>query len=127
MADAHGRIARWFTLLAEYDFEIFHRVGRDNACADFLSRPVELTVIDENQPIEANLKSITDYLDKLSNLDESMSITPELKKKAKEFLVHDEKLFRRSKYGIRFGLHIEMREDILKGLHDEVGHWDFNS
>ena len=31
MKDPHGRIARWFTLLAEYDFEIFYRAGRDNA------------------------------------------------------------------------------------------------
>ncbi len=58
MKDTRGRIARWFTLLAEYDFEICYRAGRDNACADFWSRPVELLVIDENQPFEANLKAI---------------------------------------------------------------------
>ena len=84
-------------------------------------------VIDENQPFEANLKPIAYYLDNLSVVDESISITPELKKKAKDFLVHDERLFRRTKYGIRFVPHIEMRESILKGLHDGFGHWDFNS
>ncbi len=50
-----------------------------------------------------------------------------MKKKAKEFLIHDERLFHRTKYGIRFLPHIEMRESILKGLHDEVGNWDLNS
>ncbi len=70
----HGRIARWFTLLSEYDFQICYRAGRDNPCADFLSRPVEQAVIDENQLFEANIK---------------------LKKKAKYFLVHDERIFRR--------------------------------
>ncbi len=88
----HGRIARWFTLLAEYDFEICYRAGRDNACADFLSRPFEFMLIDENQPFEANLKAVAHYLDNLSMVDESISITPELKKKAKDFLVHDERL-----------------------------------
>ncbi len=84
-------------------------------------------VIGENQPFEANIKAIAHYLDKLSVVDESISITVELKKKAKDFLVHDERLFRRIKHGIRFVPYIEIRESILKGLHDEVGHWGFNS
>ena len=63
----------------------------------------------------------------ISVVDESVSITPELKRKSKEFLVHDERWFRCIKYGIRFVPHKEMREGILKRLHDEVGHWDFNS
>ncbi len=127
MKDPHGRIARWFTLLAEYDLEICYRAGRDNACADFLSRPLKLMVIGDHQTFEANLKAITHYLDNLSVVDEPISITPEVETKAKDFLVHYERLFRSTKYGIRFVPHIEMRERILKGLHDEFGHWDFNS
>ena len=126
MKDPHGRIARRFTLLAEYEFEICYRAGSDNACADFLSQPVKLMVIDEDLPFEANLKAIAHYLDYVSVVDESIYITPELKKKAKDFLVHGEKLFRRPKYGICSVPHIEMRESISKGLHDEVDHWDFN-
>ncbi len=103
MKDPYGRIERWFTLLDEYDSEIFYRAGRDNACADFLSRPVELMVIDEdNQPFEANLKAFSHYLHNLSVVNMSISITSELKKKAKDFLVHDERLFRHTKFGIRF-------------------------
>ncbi len=41
--------------------------------------------------------------------------------------MHDERLFRRTKYGIRFVPDIEMRENILERLHDEVGSCDFNS
>ncbi len=115
---------RWLTLLAEYNIEIFYRAGRDNACADFLSRPVELMVIDENHPFEANFKAIAHYLHSISVVDES---TPELNKKAKQFLVHDEGFFRSTKYGIRFVPHTEMQESTWKGLHDEFGHWDFNS
>ncbi len=54
-------------------------------------------------------------------VDESVSITWELKKKSKNVLVHDEKLFRQTKCVIRFLPNIEMRENIAKGLHDEVG------
>ncbi len=92
-----------------------------------MSRLVELMVIDENQPFEANLNAIAHYLDNLSIVALAISITLELKKKAKDFLAHDERLLCRTKYGIRFVPHTEMREDILKGLHDEVGHWYFNS
>ncbi len=81
MKDPHERIASWFTLLAEYDFEIFYRAGRENAWADFPSRPVELMVVDENQPFKAHIKAIAHYLDNLSVVDEPISITPELKKK----------------------------------------------
>ena len=111
---------------AEYDFEICYLAGCDDACADFSSRPVEFTVIDENRPFAANLKAIAHYLNNVSIVDESNSITTELKK-AKDILIHDERLFRRNKHGIRFVPYIEMRESILKGLHDDVGHWDFNS
>ncbi len=61
MKDPHGRIARWFTLPAEYDFEICYRAGRGNACADYLSRPVDWMLIDDNQPYGANLKMIAHY------------------------------------------------------------------
>ncbi len=82
MKDPSGRIARWFTLLAEYDFQICYRAGRDNSCADFLSRPVDLWVIDGDQLFGANLKAIAHYLGNLSVVDESISITRELKRKA---------------------------------------------
>ncbi len=61
-------------------------------------------LIDENQSFGANFKAITHYLDNFSIVDDSISITPELWKKAKDFLVHDERLFRLAKYGIRFVL-----------------------
>ncbi len=50
----------------------------------------------------------------------------DLKKKSKDFLVHDKRLF--PKLSTESGLYPtkEMRESILKGLHDEAGHWVFN-
>ena len=55
MIDSHERIAGRSTLLVGYDFKIYYRAGRDNAGAEYLSRLVELLVIDGNKPFEANL------------------------------------------------------------------------
>ncbi len=71
-------------------------------------------MIDNNQPFEANLKAIGHHLGNLSVMDESISITLELKRRTKEFLVHDERLFCRTKYVTRFVPHIQMREISLK-------------
>ena len=91
------------------------------------SRLAELLMVDDNQPFEVNLKPFAHYLDNLLVVDKLISITPELKRKAKDFLVHEQRLFRRIKYGIRFVPHIEMQESILRGIHDEVRHFDFDS
>ena len=42
VATPNGRIARWQTLLAEYDFDIKHIPGKTNVVADFLSRMADL-------------------------------------------------------------------------------------
>ncbi len=68
--DPHDRIARWYTLLAEHNFEISIRAGRDYPCADFLSQTVELLVIDDVKTFEANFKAIAHHLDNLSVVDE---------------------------------------------------------
>ncbi len=95
MKNPHRRIARWFNLLAEYDFAICYPAGRDNPSAEFLSWPVKLIFI-ENKSFEANLNDIAHYSDKISVPNEPISISPELKKKSKDFLVQDESLFRRT-------------------------------
>ncbi len=61
---------------------------------------MNLSLIDDDQPFEANLKAIGHYLNNLTVIDESISMTLELKRKAKDFLVRDERLFRCTKYGI---------------------------
>ncbi len=60
------------------------------------------------------------HTDNLSLVDKTLLTTPELGNKAKDFSVHDERLFRRAKFSIRFVPHIEMRESILKRLHGEA-------
>lgn len=36
--DAHGRLARWLDLFAEYGFNIIYQPGALNSAADYLSR-----------------------------------------------------------------------------------------
>ncbi len=66
LEDPHRRIALWFTLLAEYDFEICYLAVLDIAHEYFLSGPIELILTYENQTFEANFKAIAHYLDNRS-------------------------------------------------------------
>ena len=92
MKDPHGRIARWFSLLAEYDFEICYRSGNQNPSVDFISRPVELMAIMENISIEPDLKLIANYLHNHSVNDPTTSFSRAIKIRAKNFLVHENRL-----------------------------------
>ena len=50
-----------------------------------------------------------------------------LKKKANNFLIHQDRLFRRAKKGLRLVSDILTRSIILQGMHDHIGHWDVKS
>ncbi len=49
------------------------------------------------------------------------------RRKRRDFTCTMNDFYCRTKYGILFIPDIEMRENVLKVLHDQVGHWDFNS
>jgi hypothetical protein len=48
-----ARLARWSILLSQFDYEIIHRPGRDNKMADYMSRPVLMTIKDLSE-LETN-------------------------------------------------------------------------
>ena len=58
MEDPHGLIALWFTLLAEYNFEISYQGGKNNASADYLSRPIRINLVMSNAEIESVVKLV---------------------------------------------------------------------
>ena len=60
--DSHGRIDRWFTLLAEYNFEFCYPAVKDNAIADYLSRPAGVNLTMSNAEMESDLKIIANFL-----------------------------------------------------------------
>ena len=86
-----------------------------------------IVVINDSQLLRANVWAAANYLDDLSVVYESISMAPEIKRKAKCFLVHNDRLVYCSNNGIRFELDIQKRRIILQGLHDDDGHWDFYS
>ncbi|OMJ26485.1 Retrovirus-related Pol polyprotein from transposon [Smittium culicis] len=59
-SDATGRVSRWISCLSEYDFDIYHREGKDNQVADFLSRPVLLAK--EKAPEDIKFREINNFL-----------------------------------------------------------------
>ena len=62
MNDPHGRIDRWFTLPAECNFEICYRAGKNNASADYLSRPIGDNLVISNAEMESVFKFIANFL-----------------------------------------------------------------
>lgn len=76
--------------------------------------------------VEFNLKSITEHPTNFNILGERRT-TRSIKKNTKSFLVHDGRLFLRTRNCLRFAPCQKTHPLILEGLHDEIGHWDFTS
>ena len=104
MRDPHGRIARWMSLFAEFDFEVVYRPGEMNANADYLSRPVdeqELLMM-ANVEMEDDLVAVHTYLSTGIVQGESRRELRTIKMKAKKYPVHDGDMCRRTPKGLRF-------------------------
>ena len=141
--DVHGRLARWLDFLAEYDFKVEYRAGKQNASADFLSRidtgaTVEegydegelaclVTPLDEFNGLEDRLVSIAKYLTGFSVDHLSPEERQKVRRNAKRFAVWDGSLFRRVEKRLKLVPRLDQRMSILQTYHDEIGHWDRNS
>ncbi|VVT58414.1 uncharacterized protein SAPINGB_P006194 [Magnusiomyces paraingens] len=86
-----GRIARWFGLLAEYDFSIQYIKGKTNVAADALSRMfIEAIELDNDfeellQQVRDSLKSDPFFADIISHLEDSDSPLHDRLKKQFEY------------------------------------------
>lgn len=96
MKDPHGRIARWFILQAKYDIDIIFRARRQNASADYLSWPVEVLSVMDNAAIESDVKLVGDYLNCLYVRDHTTRFRKDIKIPARYFLLHEDRLYRRT-------------------------------
>ena len=63
--DPHGRIARWFSFLAEFQFDIMYKPGQENVPADFLSRNVSASDLVASMKLEPASENIARYLETL--------------------------------------------------------------
>ena len=126
MRDPHGRIARWMSLFSEFDFEIVYRSGEKNSNADFLSRPVEESIaMIMSTDLEEDLQAVVRYLTKGKVDGTSPSVRRAVKVRAKNYLMYEEELFRRTARGLRYVPSVEDRHSIMTALHDDIGHWGF--
>ena len=78
VASPNGRIARWQTLLSEYDFSIKYLPGKENIVADFLSRMKKL---DETELVDPRDKIMSvnmgaDFLSGMKKLDKTELMDP---------------------------------------------------
>ena len=143
--DIHGRLARWLYFLAEYDFTVEYRRGSANSAAHYLSRidpengdnspcqeEVELALaitapVYSAEDLEASCRDIMSYLqgETPAGLDDHRKSC--MKSNAKNFLVWESKLFRRTIHGLRVVVPLCDREKVLKGFCDDIGHWDLKT
>jgi len=142
--DVHGRLARWLDFLAEYEYVVQHRPGKDNIPPDFLSRIDNGPAPPEDQPDEGELclflgavaeedVSGWKFEDRLLDVYRYLSDMPYqlgdaagrrlVRKSATQFVLWDGQMFRRTKNGLRIILSIPDRVRALRFFHDELGHW----
>jgi hypothetical protein len=124
--DPVGRIARWIYILSEYDFDLKHRAGKENHVADALSRlPVVAVAVEEDQsPGPITFDAVEKYLTGDNNLD-----SPRMRREARNYVIDSSgSLFRRTKLGnVKVLRSIGEVHDVLRVLHDQLGHFGFNS
>ena len=136
--DTHGRISRWLSFLADYEFEIVYRAGRKNKNADFCSRPCDSKIPNPFEfseedsmvavlQIEEPLQDVMSYLTGLGHPKPTGKFHKAVRAKSKNFMVSHGQLFRRTKKGLRYVPNVTERSNILLEFHDEIGHWDFSA
>ena len=138
--DINHRLARWMDLLAEYNFKIEHRAGKNNLPADYSSRnPLTLKdLCDTNdtelscvvickENIEEEMYAIFQFLNtvEMSNIDKTYRTW--VRRNSKRFVVWNGILFRKTINGLRIVLDYEERKKALQNFHDNMGHWNLES
>ena len=123
--DPHGKTARWISICNEYDFEVVYRPGPRNTNAGYLSRPVARDNLVLMLELERDLNSVAEYWSRGTIDRESSSVARAVKISAKNYHMNDGDLYRRTAKGLRFVPGEKARTSIMKGLHDEIGHWIF--
>ena len=107
------------------NFEVVYRSGPRNANADYLSRPVATDNLVLTLELEPDLNSVAEYLSRGTINKASSTVARAIKVRAINYHMHDGDLYRRTAKELRFVPGEKARTSIMKGLHDEIGHWSF--
>lgn len=129
--DTITRVARWWNIMQEFDFNIIYKPGTSMSHVDALSRnpiPLEITElqvrqIDTNwvatvQQNDPELQRIISILDDKEN-DNVIEIK-------NNFLVKRGLLYRKTESGDRWVVPKGVRWQVLRAHHDDIGHFGFD-
>lgn len=100
------------------------RTDHDEGDLLLIVSPVEAA---DDAGLENNLTFVRDYLSMEDIYYASPKERLNARRAAKNFMVWDGQLFRRTKYGTRVVAGKAVRTKIMRILHDSVGHWDFRT
>ena len=75
--------------------------------------------------LEPDLNSVAKYLSRGTTDRVYSSVARAVKVRAKNYRMHDGDLYRRTAKGLRFVPEEKARTSIMRGLHNEIGHWSF--
>lgn len=129
------RVARWLMKLLEFDCQFVHREGSRMAHVDGLSRSPDLPPTDIEPAGFVMSVNMTedDWILMMQMKDDSLKNTisilrNELKsEQAKQirmdYALHNHRLYRKTKYGLRFVIPKAIRWRIAKLCHDDIGHF----
>ena len=128
-----GRMVRWIHVLTEYDCEVRHRAGKLNPVADFMSRPSILYLscpVGLGSRPDISFQEIQAYLES-GSLDSSLN-DGYFRRVVRRYALVEGSLYFRSKIGLlKVLFSLSELADILKKLHDSMGHpglsavWDW--
>ncbi|KAK8772978.1 hypothetical protein V5799_012489 [Amblyomma americanum] len=127
------RFARWTLDLAEYDFDVKHRPGRQNAAADALSRQTVEAEHSDNEVTRNDLACLAVIVSKHGRIRELQECDPECQKFRAEagtsnssYEVEDDILLKKStergRVCRRIVVPAALRSSVMAVFHDDNGH-----
>lgn len=129
--DTIPRVARWWNVIQEFDFNIIYKPGTAMTHVDALSRnPIS------SHPVELNVGHIdTDWVSTVQQNDPELQRIISILKDSENnnvveiknnFIIKRGLLYRKTEDGDRWVVPKGVRWQVLKSNHDEIGHFGFD-
>ncbi|OMJ27672.1 Transposon Ty3-I Gag-Pol polyprotein [Smittium culicis] len=129
--DPSGRVVRWIHSLSEYSCTIKHRAGKENAVADYLSRPFYCYTInlESHAHSEVSFQDIKEFLGGKTYTPDKV-IDKRLMRESKKYLLIKGDLCRKNYKNKNIQKVIMTIDDLkvlMKLLHEDRGHFEANT
>lgn len=135
LKDVTGKLARWAIYLQSYDFEVYHRAGKNHSNVDALTRLTTYMIQPSSRLGDPSSKSIDHWEDdnlitflRTGNTNTSLSNNHKkrIERASKSLSLSENKLFINTKRGRKEIPKIEDRQRIIDDSHI-LGHFGFRS